>query len=149
MLFSDNLDIQQVMKNFDELVNIFTQNMVSKNAFLAVCQVIASTKDTAAIKAEYEYGILIGPGNNFRHPLFQTFRLFRVYYDFHDVFGFMKEYNFGPGYVHTLGEEPLFKNSCLLGHFTGLFLWMYLKLIKTQISSSLAFWPISIPIVSC
>ena len=33
MLFPDNLDIQQVIKNFDELVNTFPQNEVSKKCF--------------------------------------------------------------------------------------------------------------------
>ena len=140
MLFPEYLDIQQVIKNFDELVIIFPQNKVGKNAFLAVCQVIDPTQDLAAINVECEYGGLIGPGNSFLHPLLQKFKLFRVHAAFHDAFGFMKEkYNLGPGYVYTLGEEPSFKNSCLLGHFTGLFLWMYLKLTQSQIYSELPF----------
>ena len=91
MLFPDYLDIQQVIKSFDEIVNTFPQNEVSKNAFLAVCQVIDSTKDMAVINAECESGGLIGPGNSFLHPLLQKFKLFRVHAAFHDAFGFIKE----------------------------------------------------------
>ena len=79
---------------------------------------LLTKKGMAVTNAECEYGGLIGPGNSFLHHLLQKFKLFRVHAAFHDAIGFKKRYNLGPGYVYTLGEEPLFKNSCLLGHFT-------------------------------
>ena len=30
------------------------------------------------------------------------------------------QYNLGPGYIYALGEKPIFKNCCLLGHVTVL-----------------------------
>ena len=102
------LDMQQVIKIFDELVKVFPENGVSKNAFLLVCQVIDSTRDLTAINEQCEYGGLIGPGNSFLHPLLQKSKPFRVHAVFHDAFGFMKEkYNLGPGYVYTLWGRNL------------------------------------------
>ena len=59
----------------------------------------------------------------------QTFNFFRGHAAFHDAFGFMKtQYNLGPGYVYALGEKPIFNNCCLLGHVTGLSIWIYLTM---------------------
>ena len=92
ILFYDYLDIQQVIKNFEDFVKNCPQIEVSRNAFLAVCQVIHSTKDLAAINAECEYIGLIGPDNSFLHLLLQQLRLFCVHAAFHDdAFGFMKK----------------------------------------------------------
>ena len=72
MFVLDYIDMQQVIKNFDELVKVFPQNKVSKNAFLAVCQGFDSTRDLTAINEQCEYEGLIGPGNSFLHPLHQN-----------------------------------------------------------------------------
>lgn len=134
------LNIEKVIENFTDIESLFPSNPTSKNAFLAVCHAIDSSKDLRIINKECEFGGLIGPGNSNLHPVFEKFKLFRVHAAFHDAFGFMKtQYNLGPGYVYMLGEKPKFKNSCLLGHFTGLLVWIYLKMMRSQKYTRLPF----------
>ena len=136
----DYLKIHQVIENFYQIEKRFPDNLASKNAFLAVCQVIDSNNDLSIINDECKYGGLIGPGNSKLHIFLKRFKLFRVHAAFHDAFGFMKNrYNLGPGYVYTLGDRSVFKNNCLLGHFTGLSLWIYLKLTFDEQYSKLPF----------
>ena len=139
-MYPDYYTVKQVIKNFDNVKRLFPENPTRKNAFLAVCKVISSDKDLKVINSECEYGGLIGPGNSRLHPFLQNFKLFRVHAAFHDAFGPMKtEYNLGPGYVYALGEKPIFKNCCLLGHVTGLSVWIYLNLTMSENYKELPF----------
>ena len=136
-MYLDHLFIDQVIQNFFEIQRLFPSNPTSKNAFLAVCFNIDRTKDLNVINYECEHGGLIGPGNSKLHPLFKRFKLFRIHAAFPDAFGFMKRrYRMGPGYV---GKKPLFINSCLLGHFTGISFWMYLRISSSETFNNLPF----------
>ena len=140
-IYHDNYTVEQVIKKFDNIKWIFPENSTSKNAFLAVCKVINSDKDTKVINSDCKYGGLIGPGKSGLHPFLQNFKLFRVHAAVHDAFVFMKtQYNLGPGYVSAFGEEPLFNNCCLLGHVTGLSVWTYLNLTMSENYKELPFW---------
>ena len=139
-MYPDYYTVKQVIENFDNVKRLFPENPTSKNAFPTVCKVISSDKDLKVINSECEYGGLIGPGNSRLYPLLQNFKLFRVHAAFHDASGFMKmQYNLGPGYVYALGEKPFFKNCCLLGHVTGLSVWIYLNLTMSENYKELPF----------
>ena len=93
-----------------------------------------------AFNSECEYGGLIGPGSSRLQPVLQNFKLFRVHAAFVDAIGFMKtQYNLGPGYVYALDEKPIFKNCCLVGHVTGLSVWIYLNLSMLENYKELPF----------
>ena len=132
-MYPDYYTVKQVIKIFDNVKRLFPENPTSKNAFFALCKVISSDKDLKVIISQGEHGGLIGPGNSRLHPFLQNFKHFRVHVAFHDAFGFMKtQYNLGPGYVYALGKKPIFKYCCLLGHVTGLSVWIYLNLTMSE-----------------
>ena len=139
-MYPDYYAVKEVIKNLDNIKRLFPAKPASKNAFHAVCKVINSDKDLKVINSECEYGGLIGPGNSRLHPFLQNFILFRDHAAFHDAFGFMKtQYNLGPGDVYALGEKLFFKNCCLLGHVTGLSVWIYLNLTMSENYKELPF----------
>ena len=139
-MYPDYYTVKQVIKNFDNVKRLFHENPTSKNAFIAVWKVISSDKDLKVINSECENGGLIGSGNSRLHLFLQKFKLFRVHVAFHDAFGFMKtQYNLGPGYAYALGEKPIFKNCCLLGNVTGLWVWIYLNLTMSENYKELPF----------
>ena len=138
--YPDYYTVKQVIKTFDNVKRLFHENPTSKNAFLAVCKVISSDKVLKVINSECELGGFTGPGYSRFHPFLKNFKLFRVHAAFHDAFGFMKtQHNLGPGYVYVVGEKPIFKNCCLLGHVTGLSVWIYLNLTISENYKELPF----------
>ena len=140
-MYPDYYTVKRVIKNFDNVKRLFLENPSSKNAFLAVCKVFRSGKNLKVINSECEYGGLMRPGNSRLHPFLQIFKVFRVHAAFHDASAFMKtQNNFGPGHVYALGEKPIFKNCCLLGHVTGLSVWIYVNLTKSENYKELPFW---------
>ena len=139
-MYPDYYLVKHVIKNIDNVKRLSLENSTSKIVFLVVCKVISSGQDLKVNNSEREYGGLIGPGNSKLHPFLQNFKLFRVQAAFHDAFGFMKtQYNLGPGYVYVLSEKTSFKNYCLLGHVTGLSVWIYLNLTMSENYKELPF----------
>ena len=88
-MYPDYYTVKQVIKNFDNVKRLFPENPTSKNAFLALWELMSSDKDLKIILSECEYSGLIGPGKSRFHPFLQNFKLFRVQAAFHDAFGFM------------------------------------------------------------
>ena len=125
------IDYQQLEDNFNLMNYLFTKNSRRKNAFLAVCYCLDKNVNLHDINDLAPYGGLIGPGNSFMDTWFKHSKVFRLHAIFHDAFGFMKSnFNIGPGYVYAVTEKPVFVNNMLLGHFTGLAYWFYLKLFR-------------------
>ena len=124
----------EALKNCFELVNyIFPKNTRRKNAFLAVCCSLNKDISLHEINELATYGGLIGPGNSGLDKFLNRFKLFRLHAIFHDAFGFMESnYDVGPGYVYALSQKPIFVNSMLLGHLTGLVYWFLLKLFSNK-----------------
>ena len=107
--------------NFNLVNYIFPKNTRRKNAFLAVCYSLNKDISLHKINELAMYGGLIGPGNSGLDNFLNHFKLFRLHAIFHDAFVFMKSnYEVGPGYVYALSQKPIFVNSLLLGHSTGL-----------------------------
>ena len=107
--------------------DFFCENPTSKSAFPAVCKVISADENLKVFTSECQIGGLIGPGNGRLQTFLHSFKI-RVHAAFHDAFDFMRtQYKIGPGYVYAIGEKQLFKNCCLLGHVTGLSVWIYLN----------------------
>ena len=120
------IDIQELEHNFNLMNWMFSKKSRRKNAFLAVCYCLNNEVDFEEINELAPFGDLIGPGNSGLDAWFKHFKIFRLHAIFHDAFGFMRSnFSIGPGYVYALTEKPIFANSMLLGHLTGLSYWCY------------------------
>ena len=95
----------------------------SKNAFLAVC--------LFDVNSRASFGGEIGAGDNLLHNYLKFSKILRMHAIFHDAYGYMRSNNnVGPGYVYTLTSEKYFKNSMLLGQFSGISFWRFMKFSK-------------------
>ena len=102
-------------------------------------QTFSADKDLKVIDSESQFGGLIGPGNSRLHTVLHNFKL-PVHAAFHDACGFTRtHYKLGPGYVYAVGEKSFFKNCCLLGHLTGLSVWIYLNLTVSETTKNYHF----------
>ena len=129
-----HLRSSEALKNNFDLVNyIFPKKTRRKNAFLAARYSLNKDISLHEINELAIYGGLIGPGNSDLVKFSNRFKLFRLHAIIHDAFGFMRSnYDVGPGYVYALSQKPIFDNSMLLGHLTGLVYWFLLKLFSNK-----------------
>ena len=125
-----DLDIVQVLTQFDHLSKKFEHNTTSKNAFLAICSFVDPRCDNELVNKLAPFGGIIGPGDSFLHKYLKHFKILRIHAIFHDAFGFMKEeFDIGPGYVYTFLNFP---NHFLLGHISGILYWSFFRLAKPR-----------------
>ena len=125
---------REIDDTLKKITCLFPKNTRRKNAFLAVSYSINNEINLQFVNQFAEFGGLIGPGESKLDHFFKCSKIFRLHALFHDAFGFMRStYNVGPGYVYAISEKPLFANSMLLGHITGLTYWIVLKLYKNSI----------------
>ena len=130
--YPDYYTVEQVIQDFDDVKRLFSENSTSKTAFLVVCKIISAGKCLKVIISECQFGGFIGPGNSRLHTVLHNFKL-RVHAAFHDAFFLTRtQYNWRPGYVYAVGEKSIFKYCCLLGHVTGLSVWIYLNLTMSE-----------------
>ncbi|XP_075249798.1 uncharacterized protein LOC142342376 [Convolutriloba macropyga] len=109
----------------------FPDNTNRKNYFLAACKVFIEQDSRAKKKGELwetlhvmdeksPYGGIIGSGNSKLDYMLKWSKIFRLHAAIHDAAGQLKtRFNIGPGYPYCWPFCPV--NSPLLGHFTGLF----------------------------
>ena len=125
------LSSEALENNFNLVNYILPKNTRRKNAFLAVCYSLNKDISLHEINELAIYGGLIGPVNSGLDKLLNRFKLFRLHAIIHDAFDFMKSiYDVGPDYVYGLSQKPIFVNSMLLGHLTGLVYRFLLKLFS-------------------
>ena len=86
---------------------------------------------------QFEFGGHIGYGNSCLDSVFRYSKVFRRHAILHDAAGAVRpQCGKGPGYCYVIGRGP---NSCLLGHVTGLFFCLYVKLFLPSILNSINF----------
>ena len=87
---------------------------------------------------KFPFGGLIGYGNYYVVSILCYLEIFRLHATLHDAAGAVR-WRFGkePGYCHKNGRG---RNSCLLGHVTGLLFCLYLKIFVPSIFNSVDFW---------
>jgi hypothetical protein len=128
MLFEAD-DIEQVHWYFHYFKRRYPENTIRINYFLACCYHIDKHIDADEIILDCPHGGLIGIGDSRLEIIFGNFKLFRLHAALHDASGYMKDkFDAGPGYVYCIFTCP--KNSCFLGHVTGLLFCTYLKFFK-------------------
>ena len=75
---------------------------------------------------KFIFGGTIGYGESYLEFLFRHFKIIRIHAKRHDAAGALRAHNGkGPGYCYMIGRGP---NSCLLGHVTGLLVFLYVKI---------------------
>ena len=123
--------LKDICENFVKVTYWFPKNTTSKNAFLAVCLYVDKTRDLNEVNSRASFGGNIGASDSLLHNYLKFSKILRMHAIFHDAFGPMRSVsNMGPGYVYTLSDEKYFKNSMILGHFSGILFWTFMKFLK-------------------
>ena len=124
---------EDICHNFVNVTYSFPKNSTSKIAFLAVCWYLDGTIDLLKVNSKASFGGNIGPGNKGLNDLLKFSKIFRMHANVHDAHDYMRTENgIGPGYVYTLTDKKLFRNNMLLGHFSGILYWTFVKLFNSE-----------------
>ena len=112
-------------------------NSVRKNLFLGACFCWNSSLSLREMDQKFPFGGLIGYGNSQLDSVFRYSKVLRLHAILHDAVGAVRAHTGkGPGYCYMIGRGP---NSCLLGHVTGLFFCLYVKIFLPSIFNSVDF----------
>ena len=106
-------------------------NEKSKNCFLAACKTWDRNVDLDEIDQKFPHGGKIGYGNSLLDFFLARSKNFRLHATLHNSAGAVKTTtDEGPGYCYM---HPQLPSSCLLGHITGLFFCLYIKVCHPHI----------------
>ena len=109
----------------------FKHNSVHKNLILSACFCFDSGLSLHEMDQKFKFGGLIGYGNSCLDSVFCYSKVFRLHAILQDAAGAVRAHSGkGPGYCYKIGRGP---NSCLLGHVTGLFFCLYVKIFPPSI----------------
>ena len=134
------MDVLFLMSNFrlyQGLKMSFEHNSVRRNLFPSACFCRDSRLSLRDMDQKFRFGGSIGYGDSYLEFLFRHLRVFRLHAILHDAAGAVRTHNGkGPGYCYMIGGGP---SSCLLGHVTGLFFCLYVKIFLPSIFNSVDF----------
>ena len=83
------------------------------------------------IDQKFPFGGLTGYANSCMDYFFANSNVFRLHIVLHDAAGSVKSTTCkGPGYYYVL---PSFPSSCFVGHVSGLFFCLYVKLFVSSV----------------
>ena len=123
------MDVLFLMSNFrlyPGLKMIFEHNSVRKNLFLSACFCWDSRLSSRQMDQKFKLCGTIGYGDSYLDSVFRYSKVFRLHAILHDAAGAVRVHSGkGPGYCYMIGRGP---NCCLLGHVTGLFFCLYVKI---------------------
>ena len=131
---------KQICQNFVAVNYCFPKNNTTKNAFLAVCRYLDENVDLREINERAPSGGKIGPGDSNLDKYLKFSKIMRLHAIFHDAHGYMRSFeNVGPGYVYTMSKSPYFHNNMLLGHFSGIAYWTFVKFFDKNLFEAFPF----------
>ena len=123
-------DLEIIHETYLSLQNIYPENSVRRNYFLAACSLFNESTDfdfDIAMKLR-PYGGLIGIDSSSMDRFLKDSEILRLHAILHDAAGYIQEYyNQGPVYAYML---PYDINSPFAGHITGIAFCWYTKLFK-------------------
>ena len=115
-----------VFRLYPGLKMTFEHNSVRKNLFLSACFCWDSRLSVCEMDRKFIFDRLIGYGNSCLDSIFRNSKVIRLHAILHDAAGAVRSYTGkGPGYCCMIGRGP---NSCWLGHVTGQFFRLYVKI---------------------
>ena len=111
----------------------FEHNSVRENLFLTACFCWDSRHSLWELDQKFPFGALIGFGNSYLDSVFRYSKVFILHAILNDAAGAVRSH-FGkrPGHCYMIGRGP---NFCLLGHMTGLFFCLYVKIFLPSLST--------------
>ena len=115
----------------------FEHNSVRKNLSLSACFSWDSRIALCELEKKFKFGGTIGYGNCDLDSVFRYSKVYRLHAILHDAAGAARAHSGkGPGYCYMIGRGP---NCCFLGHVTGLFFCLYVKIFLPSIFNSVDF----------
>ena len=115
----------------------FEHNSVRKNLFLRACICWDSGRSLRQMDQKFKFVGLIGYGNSYLDSVFRYSKVFRLHAKLHDAAGAVRSHtDKGLGYCYMIGRG---RNSCLLGHVTGLLFCLHVKIFLPFIFKSVDF----------
>ena len=120
-----------VFRLYPGLKRSFEHNSVRKKLFLSACFCWNSRLSSREMDQKFPFDGLIGYGNSYLDSVFRYSKVFRLHALLHDATGAVRTHSGkGPGYCYMIGRGP---NFCLVGHVTGLFFCLYVKVFLPSI----------------
>ena len=133
----DVLFLISVFRLYPGLKMTFEQNPVRKSLFLSAFLCWNSRLSIHEMDQKFEFGGLIGYANSFLDSVFRYSKVFRLHTILHDAAGAVRSHSGkGPDYCYMIGRGL---NYCLLGHVTGLFCCLFVRLFLPSIFNSVDF----------
>ena len=124
---------RQICENFVSINYCFPKNSTTKNNSLAVCRYIHDNVDLKKVNAKAQFGGKIGPGDSKLDNYLNWSKILRLHAIFHDAYGYMRSFeDVGHGFVYTVTKAQSFRNNMLLGHFSGISYWIFVKLFHRE-----------------
>ena len=110
---------------YSSIFPMFPNNEKRKDCLLAACKIWDQNIHLEKIDQNFPHGGLIGYGNSILDFFLARSKVFRLHAILHDSAGAVKATtNHEPCYCYLLPQIP---SSCLLGHITGLFFCIFIK----------------------
>ena len=110
---------------YESILSLIPTNEKHKNCFLAACKVWERNVDLDEIDQKFPHGGRIGYGNSLLDFFLARSKIFCLHAILHYFAGAVRTTtDKGPGYCYMLPQIP---SSFLLGHITGLFFCLYIK----------------------
>ena len=120
-----------ILRLFEIIRQDFSSNTKRKKIFLCTCIVLDPDINLKEMDQKFPFGGLIGYGNSCMDYFFVNSKIFRLHAILHDSAGSVKSTTTkGPGYCYIAPSLP---SSCFLGHVTGLFFCLYVKIFASSV----------------
>ena len=121
--------LNEILRVFEIIRQDFSSNTKRKNLFLCTCIVLDPDINLKEMDQKFPCGGLIGYGNSCMDYFFANSKIFRLRANLHDSAGSVKSTTKkSPGYCYVAPKLP---SSCFLGHVTGLFFCLYVKIFAS------------------
>ena len=122
----DIVTLLNIFNCYSSIFPMFPNNEKRKNCFLSACKIWDQNLNLEEIDQNFPHGGLNGYGNSILDFLLARSKRFRLHAILHDSAGAVKATtNQGPVFCYML---PQFLSSCLLGHITGLFFCIFIRI---------------------
>ena len=123
--------LKEILRVFEIFRQDFSSNTKRNNLFLCTCIVLDPDINLKEMDQKFPYGGLIGYGNSCMDYFFANSKIFRLHAILHDSAGSVKfTTKKNPGYCFVAPSLP---SSCFLGHLTGLFFCLYVKIFASSV----------------
>ena len=112
-------------------------NGVRKGLFLSACFCWGSILSSREVYQKIKFGGSIGYGDSYFEFLSHHFKVLRLHAILHDADGTVRAHSGkGLGNCYMIGRG---RNSCLLGHMTGILFCLYVKISLASIFNTVGF----------